>query len=215
MSRKGQPHDPFAGYTPVKVAKPVVDNDVPDLPPGGGKPYHLKRRKKEGDFSRTLKMIVWLGVSVVLVALIAAVAYGFFYEKPVEEKAPELSSVSDEIRPLAELGQKLREDVRSAVSSPSVSNLLDRVRPNSGGETNKSFVAAVLNSVSGVTNRKQRVEASTQKVADADSSGDGETDEGSSARQNKPAAPANPPPRTVDPSLKRFYSGGRQGKKLK
>ena len=115
MSARGESRDPFAGYTPVKVSRVAGGgDDVPDLPTGTpGRKYRFST-KKEGDLSRSAKLVGWGVFSALMVVLVAAVSYGFIYERPVGEDLSELDAYTNQLQRFAEKGQRIREKVRGA-----------------------------------------------------------------------------------------------------
>lgn len=98
--------DPFAGYTPVKPAVPVVDVEVPDLPQD--RRCRSRKRKESGDLVRTAGLLLLGIVSVTLIGVIGVVAGGFFHERSVGEMVPELADYSNCTKPLTDMGRSIR-----------------------------------------------------------------------------------------------------------
>lgn len=101
-------NDPFAGYTPVRMAHPVVDEDVPELAPSRPPP----RRRRPGVWRRwwakawgvCLCVTSWLVVAVAVTAL-GCVAYGWFYGRPVTDEFPGLPGCVRSVNALSSLGR--------------------------------------------------------------------------------------------------------------
>ena len=201
MSGARETPDPFAGYTPVKVA-PIAGAD-----PGPRTPVAEKRprkyrfgTKREGGVSRTVKFFGLVLVSLVLLALIAVLAYGFIYERPVDEPFLGDGTPTNCVQRLAELGCEARGRVRAALSSggePSAE------RPS---DTNgASFAEKAFPALRTFLGRNDRMKKSVRSL------------EGEAEPESAEAAPTNVAVsvkrRVVDPALKRF-KGGRTGRTI-
>ena len=195
MSARRETRDPFAGYTPVKV-RPVGETEAPPSVPERPRKYRFGK-KREGDVSRTVRLIALAVVSGLLVLLIAAIAYGFIYERAVEEPLPE--AATNRIQRLAAFGRDVRESVRTAWSGGS-----DAGAPSASAGTNGvSLIEKAFPVVGSFLDKRKRVKRA-ERGEDAEPAAD-------------PAAQTNAAPvvrtREVDPDLKRF-KGGRRGRRI-
>ena len=224
MSRNSRTDvDPFAGYTPVKVRVPVADavsDDVAQHPP---ERYRFKKNRPSNDAVAVGKLVLLAAVILLSVSLVAMFAYGFIYERPVEEKAPELTEFADQIRPLASAGERARELTRALVDKVSCARPARQVQ---SGESRAALSCAM---VTNVVLHKKRVDAVEKMVGQGDvgtasvDSGDdeGATDSGTAFAAVDKSVTAKPrvhpekPKRVVDPHLKRFYNGGRKGRPIR
>ena len=197
--------DPFAGYTPVKPAKPVVDDDVPDIP------QTVRRRKKRRPSEKkSLRGRVWLWIaSAVLTVVVAAVAYGFIYGRTDKDLVPEVAAFLERVKPLSDFGR----DIRDKVSEFPVLKSLVRTAERRQGDV--ECASPMSASVTNVVMHKERMKIA-QQVADGENA-DGAT-EGAEMRDSSaggmPAAP-RPEKHKVDPRLKEFKTGGRTGRPLR
>ena len=193
--------DPFAGYTPVKSAIPVVDAEVPDIPQD--RRYRSRRRQEGGDVVRTAKLVLLGIVSLVLVGVIAVVAGGFFHERSVGEMVPELADYSDCAAPLTDMGRSIRAKIGD----------LPIVRTIPWGREHRC-VSSIPAATTNVLFQASRMKAA-QRVADGDSFAcdvPGEVDSMTTTQGQEADRPGK---RTVDPELKRFKTGGRKGRPLR
>lgn len=187
--------DPFAGYTPVKPAVPVVDVEVPDLPQDGR--YRSRKRKESGDLVRTVKLVLLGIVSLALIGVIAVVAGGFFHGRSVGEMVPEFADYSDRLKPLTDMGRSIRAKIGNL---PVVGTIpCGREREQESG-----CVSSIPAATSNVFLQASRMKAA-QKVADGDAFAFDSPEEGS------PTAPVQEP----ETSLKRFKTGDRKGRSLR
>lgn len=195
--------DPFAGYTPVRPAIPVVDAEVPDLPQG--RRYRSRKRKESGGLVRTAKLVLLGIVSLALIGVIAAVAGGFFHERSVGEMVPELTDYSDCAKPLTDMGRSIRAKIRD----------LPIVRTIPWGREQESRpVSPIPAATSNVLLQASRMKAA-QRVADGDSFAFDASEEGSPTVAVQESERPQPGKRMVDPELKRFKAGGRKGRTLR
>ena len=197
--------DPFAGYTPVKPAIPVVDAEVPDLPQG--RRCRSRKRKESGSIVQMAKLVLLGIVSLVLIGVIAAVVGGFFHERSVGEMVPELASYSDRAKPLTDIGRSIRAKIGD----------LPVVRTIPWGrkrERESVCVSVIPAATSNVLLQASRMKAA-QRVADGDAfafDDPGEVDLVAAAQGPETPRPGR---RTVDPELKRFKTGDRKGRPLR
>ena len=109
--------DPFANYTPVKVAHPVVDVDAPELavPSPKRRRRRGRRRRWLGKTWRALRCLAfWLCVATA-VTLIGIIAYGGIYNRPVTDEIPALAVCAREANALSGWGQTLRARFAKAI----------------------------------------------------------------------------------------------------
>ena len=194
--------DPFAGYTPVRPAIPVVDAEVPDLPQGRW--YRSRKRKESGNFVRTARLVLLGIVSLVLIGVIAVVAGGFFHERSVGEMVPELADYSDCAKPLTDMGRAIRAKIGDL---PFV-----RTVPR---EREAGRVSSIPAAASNVLPQADRIEAA-QRIVDGDAIGLDAPGEGNAMTAvQEPEAMSRTGKHTVDPELKRFKAGDRKGRTLR
>lgn len=109
--------DPFANYTPVKVAHPVVDMDVPELvvpSPWRGRRHRRHRRWLDKSWHAFRGLAFWLCVATA-VTLIGIIAYGGIYNRPVTDEIPALAVCAREANALSGWGQTLRARFAKAI----------------------------------------------------------------------------------------------------
>ena len=201
MSGEREAPDPFAGYTPVKVA-PVAGSDPDPRTPAAEKQPRKYRfgKKREGGVSRTVKFFGLVLISLVLLALIAALAYGFIYERPVDEPFLGGEAPTNCIQRLAAFGCEARGRVCAALSSGG--------EPSAGrsSDTNGlSFAEKALPALRTFLDRNDRMKKSVRSLE-----GDAEPESGDAVPTNVTVSVKK---RVVDPSLKRF-KGGRKGRTI-
>ena len=224
MKGKASGRDPFAGYTPVKVSVPVVDQPESPAERPRGRKYRFSKGKESGDLSRTFKIVLLLIVSALLLVVVAAFSFGVIYDKPVRQVDPELVDVTDEIQPLVDAGRSVRHRVVGTVSEVFLSGGSGQSAGKSdNGKAQKSEPAAT-NILSSVASGVVRMSEHKGKVRCAEKLVDGpdEVDGDEDAAKAKPArqaaagaaAKADPPRRNIDPRLKEFYNGGRKGRSM-
>ena len=194
--------DPFAGYTPVRPAIPVVDAEVPDLPQG--RRYRSRKRKVSGNFVRTARLVLLGIVSLVLIGVIAVVAGGFFHERSVGEMVPELADYSDCAKPLTDMGRAIRAKIGDLPFVRTVSR-----------EREAGRVSSIPAATSNVLLQASRMKA-CKRVADGDTFAFDAPREGNAMTAvQEPEAMPRTRKHTVDPELKRFKAGGRKGRTLR
>ena len=240
MKGKASGRDPFAGYTPVKVSVPVVDQPESPAERPRGRKYRFSKGKESGDLSRTARLVLILIASAALLLAVAAFSFGVIYDKPVRQVDPELADMADDIRPLVDAGRSVRRRVVGFVSEAFPSggggqraDKSDDGRAQKSESAKTNVLSSVASGVVRVSEHKERVRCA-EKLADGSgnpaetasavdgeaSSGDG--DGGENAATAKPArltptgtgAKDDPPRRNVDPRLKEFYNGGRKGRSM-
>ena len=180
--------DPFAGYTPVKSAIAVVDGDVPDIPQAGRR--RVKRRKRTGNLAETFKLALLGVVSAALIATIAAVTYGFIYGHSSRTADPDVATLLEPVRPLADWGRGLRAKAREVSVLKPLDHLADRC---SRADESPSVVSAAVTNV--VLHRRRLAEA--QRFADGEDV------------NFKDADGASEEARKSDSSIRGFRTGGR------
>ena len=196
--------DPFAGYTPVKPAIPVVDAEVPDLPQG--RRYRSRKRKECGNLVRMAGLVLLGIVSLALIGVIAVVAGGFFHGRSVGEMVPELADYSDRAKPLTEFGRSIRARIGDW---PVVRKI------PLGREREPECISSIPAATSNVLLQASRMKIA-QRIADGDSvdfDAPGEGDAMTAIRE--PEATSRTGKHAVDPELKRFKAGGRKGRTLR
>ena len=194
--------DPFAGYTPVKPAIPVVDAEVPDLPQR--RRYRNRKRKESGNLVRAVRLVLLGIVSLVLIGVIAVVAGGFFHERSVGEMVPELADYSDCAKPLTDMGRSIRAkigDLRVVRTIPW------------GREQEPGCGVSIPAATSNVLLQASRMKAA-QRIADGDAFAFDASGEDAMTAVPEPRS-SQSGKRTVDPDLKRFKTGGRKGRTLR
>ena len=224
MKGKASERDPFAGYTPVKVSVPVVDLfKQEDEKPSCGKKCKFGGKRESGTLSRTAVLVAVLLVSAALVLVVAVFSFGVIYDKPVQEAVPELSSLADDIKPLAEAGGVVMrrvagvvENVRVSLAESQKTVELESAPP---GEmpSPTNFASAVASGIAGISTLKER-ERSIETALDA-ASLDAVEEVMTAAEDTKAAVGAvaeevrsavhSAQAREVDPRLKRFQGGGQ------
>ena len=197
--------DPFAGYTPVKPAIPVVDTEVPDIPQD--RRYRSRKRKESGNLVRTVRIVLLGIVSLVLIGVIAVVAGGFFHERSVGEMVPELADYSNCAKPLTDTGRS----IRAKVGDLPVVRMIPWGRKQ---EQESGCVSPISVATSNVTLQATRMK-NAQRVADGDAFAFDASGAGDSPAAIREPETSRPGRRAVNPELKRFKSGGRKGKALR
>ena len=152
------PEDPFAGYVPVKVAHPDVDvGDVPDLPPSE-RPRRWKppRRRKPGrSLVSGCGTLVFLLCAAIAVVVIAVIAYGYFYDRPVTAEMPELTVCARPVNALSEWGRAARARLTELAGT----NLARRLTLGLGSSPNVVSQSIERVSAIGVQRRSRQDEA--------------------------------------------------------
>ena len=199
----GHDADPFAGYTPVKVKALAAEGGEEKSLPAPTRRYRFGK-KREGDFARTGKLFAIGIASLILVVGIAAVAHGVIYARPADgEELDFLSSYTNQIRRLGDWGREARAKVETAV-------LTRWTGTDEKAMTNRRLVPAVTNVVAHrqrVSQVHREVEGGTvPPIVDS-----GDETSVTAGQMDKPTAEK----RTIDPSLKRFYNGGRKGRAIR
>lgn len=198
MSGKAHSEDPFAGYTLVKGAVPVVDEMPQQSVVGTSRKYRFGK-KREGNVSRTVKLLGLLAASALLIALIAAISYGFIYEQQVEEPLPE--AATNRIQQLAAFGRDVREKVRAVLPERFGS---EAAKERGAVGTNRVLsLEKAFPVLGGFLDKRKRMKLAVRGE-------EFEMEEAPVATTN--AAPVVPK-REVDPALKRF-KGGRGGRRI-
>lgn len=194
--------DPFAGYTPVRPAVPVVDVEVPDLPQD--RRYRSRKRKESGDLVRTVKLVLLGIVSLALIGVIALVAGGFFHERSMGEMVPEFADYSDCVKPLTDIGRS----IRAKIGDLPIVRTIPRDRDQETG-----CVSSIPAAASNVLLQTARMKTA-QRIADGDAfSADASGGETMTAVLEPETSQSGK--RTVDPELKRFKTGDRKGRSLR
>ena len=200
MSGATEPSDPFAGYTPVKVAP--IDGPKSQLPAAEKKPRAYRfGRKREGGVSRTVKFFGLVLVSLVLLVLIAILSYGFIYERPLDVSLAKDEPATNGVWRLSELGCEARMRVRAAMAPAEGESPAKK----SSDTTNQSFVERTFPVLQQFLNRNDRMKKSARSLAD------GEVPE--SAETEPTNVTVSVRKRVVNPALKRF-KGGRMGRTI-
>lgn len=197
MSGKAHSEDPFAGYTPVRGAVSVVDEMSPQPVAGVSRKYRFGKNQ-EGNVSRTVKLLALLVVSALLIALIAAVSYGFIYEQQVEEPLPEVAT--NRIQRLAAFGRNVREKIRGVVPE----GFVGAAAEDRGSATNGVSLVEKAFPVIGTFLGKSKRMKQASRGEDVEMVG-----ESVAATNAMPEVKK----REIDPALKRF-KGGRRGRTI-
>lgn len=197
--------DPFAGYTPVRPAVPVVDSEIPDFPPD--RRYRSRKRKESGDLVRTAGLVLLGIVSLALIGVIAAVAGGFFHERSVGEMVPELADYSNCAKPLTDMGRAMRAKIGALPVARAIP--WGRKREQESG-----CVSSLSAATSNVLLQASRMKTA-QRVADGDAFAFDDPGEGNSVAAAQGPETSRPGKRAVDPDLKRFKTGDRKGRSLR
>ena len=155
--------DPFAGYVPVKVAHPVVDeDDVPELPPSE-RPHRRwsRRRRKSGrPLVSGCGSLVFLLCAAIAVVAIAVVAYGYFYDRPLTKEIPELAVCAQPVNALSEWGRLARARLTGLAGT----NLARRLTLGLGASPN--IVSQSIDHVSAIDEQRRKRQDEAQRFAD-------------------------------------------------
>lgn len=236
MTRDASKHDPFAGYTPVKVAIPVVD--IPDAPPdenhSRGRKYKFGGKGEAGDALRTAILAITLVLSVLAILAVAAFTYGVIYDKPINDEANGLRECTERIKPLVDAGRDIRERVisRATAHAPFAAAVTSTgsTRTTSSPickEVQRLNLCEKLSEMDEVAYEhdegtecaeKAEIQPDASPAPDVSPATDVAAAPDAAANSNAAAVgkiPREPArKRTIDPRLKEFYNGGRKGRSI-
>ena len=158
------PMDPFAGYTPVKVAHPVVDEDVSDLEPAV-RAKRWKPPRRTGRGSDVLRLFVLLAVLLLAgvgVTVVGSFVYGCFYKRPVTDEIPELAVCARQVNALSDWGRQTRSRLSGLVGT----NLLRRLSWGGGPATATNAVGRAVKRVTDFGDARRQKMSEAQRFAD-------------------------------------------------